>query len=208
MKKIFIAIVIVMSLGIPSCRHDRVETDMTEMTNRLFKLSLEELLQVRIIRQKRGFRTEPETWVLVMLKVISLDTNNERFGSPIVIAIDTPEVYEVAKSLENKVHIGGRKFCAEELRSINKDPEEFENKVVFLGKNYGDDRYTKLMKMTDAGCFIFTTDEQSAVFGYASVLLKTVEDTPRVAINLDNAKDSGAHFNSDDIYYIAFIKKD
>lgn len=178
------------------------KTKIQKTTEELFKMTLEELMKVKV---ERSIRKQPcaKTWALIMLKIVSMDKNIERLGNPIDIGVSSNNLYITLKSLENKLKINGKPFITHKITSLK---SAAQYKIIYLGKNWGRNGFTDMETLAENGCFIFCDDEKGLLFGSASVLFKVIDKYPHVAINLENAEDQGADFRGEELEAIVLVR--
>ncbi len=168
-------------------------------------MSLEELMNVKVMRSNITRKSCAKTWALILLKIVSMDKNLDRLKTPIKIGVNSNNLFKTLKALEKKIKINGKPFTTHKISSLK---TAAQYKILYIGKNWGQKRCSDIETLAEKGCFIFCSNEKNVLFGPAAVLFKTIHKYPHVAINLNNAEEQGAEFQPEDLGCIATIQKD
>ncbi|MGE5344290.1 MAG: YfiR family protein [Candidatus Omnitrophota bacterium] len=128
----------------------------------------------------------------LMLKIISMDRNFGRFGDPIKIGVSSDEMIGALKS--TGMTISGKSFSAEKISSPD---DAGKYKVVFIGKNMSGNASAITSKASGRQCLVFSESEDVVVSGGGAVSFKVVGSSPKIVVNLENAKKQGTDFPAD-----------
>lgn len=189
----------------PLLSQEEEESDIDEKTKALFKMSLEELMNVKVITDKKTTKwSYAKTCSMILLKIISMDKNIDRLENPIKIGVTAKKIYEQLSALQGKMKINGRHFFVKRINSF-KSAEGY--KIIYICKNSSINRRPVIKKLARNGCFVFCEDEQNILFGEAAVLVKIIDRKPKVVINLDNVENQGADFPEEELYNLIIIRK-
>jgi len=127
----------------------------------------------------------------LMLKIISMDRNFERFGTPVKIGCSSDECMKELNVLKASMKISGKDFLVEKIAS----PADVDKyKVVYIGKNMAGSLGAIASKAAANSCLVFSETEEGVTSGGASVSFKVVDASPKIIVNLDNAKKQGTDF--------------
>ncbi|MCP5106854.1 MAG: hypothetical protein GY950_25950 [bacterium] len=166
-------------------------------------MSLQELMNVKVTTYPKAKQSEAETWSLILLKIISMDRNLQRFGNPIKIGVNSDKIFHQLKRCEKKYKINGITFKTGKFNSIE-TASQFN--IIHITNKWKRNRFSAIETLAENGCFIFCEDETSILCGYAAVLFKVGNKYPHVAINLDNSADQGADFPEDLLDAIVIVR--
>ena len=199
MKRIFAYIIVFLFVVGPFFLSSQEEPGKPYSGDKLFELSLEELMNVKIISRKK---TLPGTWALVILKMISLDRNIDRLGDPIRIGVDGDKILDALQELEPGLRIWGRRFTAHRIRTLI---EARQYRVVFISGASGLGSPGMVEQVARSGCLVFSDDARQVLFGFTAVMLTVIDNRTYVAVNLDNASRQGALFKEEDLEMVTIV---
>jgi len=129
--------------------------------------------------------------VKLMLKIISMDRNFDRFGDPIKFGSSSDEFVKEVNGLRGQMTVKGKDFVAEKMGNAD---DIAKYKVIFIGSEWASN-YSALSGKAKANqCLMFCQDEDGVINGGGSISFKVVEDKPKIVVNLDNAKEQGSDF--------------
>jgi hypothetical protein len=125
----------------------------------------------------------------LMLKIISFDRNFTRFGDPVKIGVSSDVFLEVLKG--TKLSIKGKGFVAEKINNV----DEIANyKVIYVGKEWANQYIAASEKAAATKCLVFCETEDGVLNGGGSVSFKVVETSPKIVVNIANARKQGTDF--------------
>jgi len=129
--------------------------------------------------------------VKLMLKILSMDRNFERFGDPIKVGTSDDKLLKELEAIKGSLQVKGRNFIPEKMSSTADIPNY---KVIYIGKNWSSNYSDASAKAAAAKCLMFCEVEQGVLTGGGAVSFKVVEGKPKIVINLENAKNQGTDF--------------
>ncbi len=131
--------------------------------------------------------------VKLILKIISMDRNLDRYGDPVKIGV-TSDALVTALNAEKAVTIKGKAFAVEKMGS----PDDVAKyKVVWIGKDWAG-KYSAVSDKANANqCLVFCESEEGVLNGGGAVSFKVVESSPKIVLNIENAKKQGTDFPAD-----------
>jgi hypothetical protein len=125
----------------------------------------------------------------LMLKIISFDRNFTRFGNPVKIGVSSDLFLEVLKT--TGLSIKGKSYMAEKINGV----DDIANyKVIYVGKEWASQYIEASEKAADNKCLVFCETEAGVLNGGGSVSFKVVERSPKIVVNIANAKKQGTDF--------------
>jgi hypothetical protein len=125
----------------------------------------------------------------LMLKIISMDRNFTRFGDPVKIGVSSDAFLEVLK--ESKFSIKGKGFVAEKINNV----DDIANyKVIYVGKDWAKQYIAASEKAAANKCLVFCETEEGVLSGGGSVSFRVVDTSPKIIVNIANAKKQGTDF--------------
>lgn len=128
--------------------------------------------------------------VKLMLKILSMDRNFSRFGDPIKIGVSDDAVVS-ALSAAASMKIKGKSFVAEKMGS----PADISKyKVIYVGKNWAAQYAGASAEARSNSALMFCETESGVLDGGGSVSFKVVGTSPKIVVNLENAKQQGTDF--------------
>lgn len=127
----------------------------------------------------------------LMLKILSMDRNFNRFGDPIKIGTSSDEILEELTALKKAYKIKGKDFIVEKIASV-KDVANY--KVVYLGTNWAANYKAVSEVATENQCLVFCQEEAGVTKGGGAVSFKVVDGKPKIVVNVVNAKNQGTDF--------------
>jgi hypothetical protein len=129
--------------------------------------------------------------VKLILKIVSMDRNFDRFGDPIKIGVSGDDMIKELKAIKGKLTIKGKEFLVEKMTS----PEDVANfKVIYVGKNWADNYSAAAAKAAENQSLMFCQSEDGVMSGGGAVSFKVVDGKPKIVVNLENAKKQGTDF--------------
>lgn len=127
----------------------------------------------------------------LIIKIISMDRNMDRFGDPIVIGVSSDEMMEEFNALGGSLLVKDKELKAEKLGSTD---EISKFKLVYIGKNWSDRYAAAAGKIKGNRVLAFGEHPDFAELDWGSVSFKAVSGKPKIVVNLANAKDAGTDF--------------
>lgn len=125
----------------------------------------------------------------LMLKIISFDRNFTRFGDPVKIGVSSDAFLTELKN--TNMSIKGIKFEAEKINNV----DDIANyKVIYIGKDWAKQYIAASEKAATNQCLVFCETEEGVLNGGGSVSFKVVDTSPRIVVNIANAKKQGSDF--------------
>jgi hypothetical protein len=132
-----------------------------------------------------------ELQVKLILKIVSMDRNFDRFGDPIKIGVSGDDMKKELEAIKGKLTIKGKEFLVEKMAS----PGDVANyKVIYVGKNWTDNYSAASAKAAENQCLMFCQAVDGVMSGGGAVSFKVVEGKPKIVVNLENAKKQGTDF--------------
>lgn len=126
----------------------------------------------------------------LMLKILSMDRNFDRFGTPVKIGSNSDDFIKSMNALKGMT-ISGKDFVVEKMAS----PDDVAKyKVVYIGKSWAANYSAISAKAAASQCLVFCESEDGVANGGASVSFKVVDNTPKIVVNIDNSKKQGTDF--------------
>lgn len=132
-----------------------------------------------------------EHQVKLMLKIISMDRNFDRFGDPVKIGVSSDEMLKEVSALVGKMKLKGKEFVVEKMNSVD---DVANYKVAYAGSNWASQYSAVSAKAASNQCLIFCQTEEGVLSGGCSVSFKVVDNSPKIVVNLENAKKQGTDF--------------
>jgi hypothetical protein len=202
-KNQFVLAMIFLMLLFQGAQSPQEKTGTENQDEKLFKMSLEELLKVKVNRENITRWPYAKTCSFILLKIISLDENLKRFGEPIKIGVVSDKIFRQLKALEEKIKIKGKHFKTEKINSLK---TVAGCKIIYITKEMARNRFNEIEKLVEDDCFIFCEDEESILFGHGAVLLKVVDKFTHVVVNLDNVRRQGASFPEEELDLVLTVR--
>lgn len=128
--------------------------------------------------------------VKLMLKILSVDRNFARFGDPIKIGV-SDDAFIAALKGASAMKVKGKGFVAEKM-STTADIAKY--KVIYVGKNWASQYAAAAAAAGSSSALMFCETEDGVLSGGGSVSFKVVGKTPKIVVNLENAKKQGTDF--------------
>jgi len=129
--------------------------------------------------------------VKLILKILSMDRNFNRFGDPIKIGTSSDEFIEELTALKGKWTVKGKDFIVEKIASV---ADVAKYKVVYLGKNWVANYKAVSELASENQCLIFCEEEAGVREGGGAVSFIVAEEKPKIVVNVTNAKNQGTDF--------------
>ncbi len=127
----------------------------------------------------------------LMLKIVSMDRNFDRFGNPIKIGTSSDEIFKELSTIKGSLKVKGNDFLVEK---INSPADIAKFKVAYIGKNWSGNYNAAAAAAAANQCLMFCEVEEGVTTGGGAVSFKVVEGKPKIVINLENAKKQGTDF--------------
>jgi hypothetical protein len=126
----------------------------------------------------------------LILKIIRLDRNIDRYGDPIKIGITSKNMLKIMKKNQSEI-IKGKSVQVSELTSL----DEIGNfNVIYIDTNWKDN-YEAACNKAIAGKILMFCGSYSAVEkGQAGIAFRNLHGNPKIVINLDVVKAQGTNF--------------
>jgi hypothetical protein len=129
--------------------------------------------------------------VKLMLKILSMDRNFDRFGDPIKIGVSDDAILAELDKVKGKLKIKAKDFSVEKMGS----PDDISNyKVIYVGKNWAANYAAASAKAKANQSLMFCESEDGVMSGGGAISFKVVDAKPKIIINLGNVKDQGTDF--------------
>ena len=161
------------------------------MRNKLILLALSAALVVLSPYYLTAQEVPLNLQVKLILKIVSMDRNFDRFGDPIKIGVTDDDMMKELGAIKGKLTIKGKDFSVEKMAS----PGDVANyKVIYVGKNWADKYTAASAKAAENQCLMFCQAEEGVMTGGGAVSFKVVEGKPKIVVNLENAKKQGTDF--------------
>jgi hypothetical protein len=129
----------------------------------------------------------------LMLKILSMDRNFNRFGDPVKIGTSSDEFAKELNAMPG-LKVKGKSFKAEKMNSLD-DIDKY--RVIYVGKNWASNYSAIESKAVASKTLVFCETEDGVLSGGGSVSFKVVEGKPKIVVNLENAKKQGTDFPAD-----------
>lgn len=128
--------------------------------------------------------------VKLMLKIVSMDRNFDRFGDPVKIGASSDAILSELKAVAN-LQLKGKTFVPEKMNSL----DDIANyKVVYIDTNWKNNYDAAAEKAAGNQTLIFAADSDYVESGGGSVSFKVVGGKPKIVLNVGNAKKQGSDF--------------
>lgn len=129
--------------------------------------------------------------VKLMLKILSMDRNFDRFGEPIKIGSSSDAFLSEMKKFEGTMKIKQKDFTIEKMSS----PDEISKfKVIYVGKEWEANYSTAAQKAGAAKALMFCETESAVLTGGGGISFKVVGGKPKIVLNLSNLEAQGSEF--------------
>jgi hypothetical protein len=129
--------------------------------------------------------------VKLMLKILSMDRNFNRFGDPIKIGTSSDEILKELNAVKKIFKIKGKDFIAEKIDTV---ANVANYKVLYMGKNWAANYKAVSEIASENQCLVFCQEEAGVRDGGGAVSFKVVEGKPKIVVNVVNAKNQGTDF--------------
>ena len=126
----------------------------------------------------------------LMLKIISMDRNFDRFGEPIKIGASTDTIIKELNGITS-LKIKGKDFSAEKINTLD---DIAKYKVIYVGKNWASNYTAAGDKAAANQALMFCESEDGVLSGGGAVSFKVVDGKPKIVVNLEKAKKMGTDF--------------
>lgn len=131
-----------------------------------------------------------ELQVKLILKILSMDRNFDRFGDPIKIGVSSDGFIKALKA-EADLTVKQKKFIVEKMSS----PADVGNyKIIYVGKEWAANYKAAAAKAVETKALMFCETEDGVMSGGGAISFKVVDSKPKIVINLANVKDQGTDF--------------
>ncbi|MCP5051568.1 MAG: YfiR family protein [bacterium] len=131
--------------------------------------------------------------VKLMLKILSMDRNFDRFGDPIKIGVSSDVFLSELNAVKGKLKIKKKDFVAEKMGS----PDDIANyKVIYVGKDWAANYSAASSKAVENKALMFCETEDGVLSGGGAISFKVVAKKPKIVINIGNVKNQGTDFPS------------
>ena len=127
----------------------------------------------------------------LMLKILSLDKNLDRYGDPIKIGVSSDQFLKELMAGQGDVKVKGKNFLAEKMTSMD---DIAKYKVIYVGKNWADDYPVAAGLAAANKCLMFCEEETGVLIGGGAISFKVVAGKPKIVISLSSARNQGANF--------------
>ena len=129
--------------------------------------------------------------VKLMLKILSMDRNFDRFGDPIKIGTSSDELFKELDAIKGTLQVKAKDFVPEKMTST---ADVANYKVIYVGKNWSSNYSDAAAKAAAAQCLMFCEAEEGVLTGGGAVSFKVVDGKPKIVVNLENSKKQGTDF--------------
>ncbi len=126
----------------------------------------------------------------LMLKILSMDRNLDRYGDPIKIGCSDDAFLSEIGGISG-VTIKGKTFKVEKINTLN---DIGRYKVIYVGKNWSNNYTAAAAEAVKNKCLVFTQSEDGVLSGGGAVSFKVMDGKPKIVVNLENARNQGTDF--------------
>ena len=155
------------------------------MAGSLFSQDVPAMLQVRLI-----------------LKILSMDNNIDRFGGTIKIGVSSDLILNAFKSASD-MKVKGKAFTVSKMAS----PGEIGNfGVVYVDSNWSGNYGAAASKAVSSKALMFCNDESGIKSNLGAIAFKVIDGKPKIMVNIDNAKKQGSDFPANFLKMAVLVK--
>jgi hypothetical protein len=129
--------------------------------------------------------------VKLMLKILSMDRNFDRFGDPIKIGVSSDLFLKELNAEKGTLRVKQKYFVAEKMDSP-KDVDKY--KVIYVGKEWAANYSAVSVKATANKALMFCETEEGVLSGGGAISFKVVANKPKIVIHIGNVKLQGTDF--------------
>ncbi len=128
--------------------------------------------------------------VRLILKILSMDNNIERFGGTIKIGVTSDAVLSAFQGASD-MKVSGKSFSV----SVMGSPGDIGGYgVIYIDKNWGGNYGVCAQKAAASKALMFVNDEDAIKDNLGAVTFKVIDGKPKILLNVDNAKKQGSEF--------------
>lgn len=127
----------------------------------------------------------------LMLKILSMDRNFNRYGDPIKIGVSSDRFLLELMANKKNLKVKGKDFIPEKMNSLN-DIDKY--KVTYIGKEWTDSYLAASTRATENKCLMFCETDDGVMNGGGAVSFKVVGGKPKIVVNLGNSRNQGTEF--------------
>ncbi len=131
-----------------------------------------------------------ELQVKLMLKILSMDRNFDRFGDPIKIGVSSDAFIKALKG-EADLKVKGKGFVVEKMAS---PADVSKYKIIYVSKDWAAQYKATSAKAVEAKALMFCETEDGVLAGGGAISFKVLDSKPKIVINIANVKEQGTEF--------------
>ncbi|MCU0822128.1 MAG: YfiR/HmsC family protein [Spirochaetes bacterium] len=140
--------------------------------------------------------------VRLILKILSMDNNLERFGGTIKIGVSS-ESFLSAFQGATDMKVSGKSFSV----SMMSSPGDIGNYgVVCVDKNWAGNYGAASQKAAASKALMFVNEESAIEGNLGAITFKVVDGKPKIFINIDTAKKQGSDFPANFLKMAVLVK--
>jgi len=155
------------------------------MTGSIYSQDVPAMLQVRLI-----------------LKILSMDNNIERFGGTIKIGVSSDAALSAFQGASD-MKVSAKSFSV----SMMSSPADIgQYGVVYIDKNWAGNYSACAQKAAASKALMICNEEEAIQGNLGAVAFKVVDGKPKIFINIDNAKKQGSDFPANFLKMAVLVK--
>lgn len=127
----------------------------------------------------------------LILKIITMDKNFDRFGDTIKIGVSSDEMLKAFKSIPATMKVKGKNFVVGKLNSLE---DILKYSIIYIDSNWEKYYDESSEKAISNRVLTFCRDKKCAEQFGCAVTFKMIEHKPRILIKNSNARKQGTEF--------------
>lgn len=140
--------------------------------------------------------------VRLVLKILSMDNNIDRFGGTIKIGVSSDLFLNAFKSASD-MKVKGKSFTVA-MMSSPADIGKFN--VIYVDENWSGNYGTAAQKAAASKTLMFAGEESGVKGNLGAVAFKVIDGKPKILVNIDNAKKQGSEFPANFLKMAVLVK--
>ncbi len=128
--------------------------------------------------------------VRLVLKILSMDMNKDRFGEPIKIGVSSDSILNAFKGA-SEMKVKGTSFKVSKMSSPG-DIKKYG--VIYVDKNWSSKYGEAARKAAGRKVLMFCNDVGGIKGGNGAIAFKVIEGKPKIMVNIGNIKKQGSEF--------------
>lgn len=126
----------------------------------------------------------------LIIKIIKLDRNFDRFGDPIKIGVTSKDMLKALQKYAGET-IKGKKIQSEELNTLEDIPNFT---IIYLDRNWKHDYTAANSKTIELKILSFSSSYNAVENGQAGITFRTIQGQPKIVVNLEVVRQQGTNF--------------